>query len=97
MNLSRWIYSTDARDIGVLYLILSGFSGMVGSAMSLFIRLQLMDINQTLVFHMPGQVYNSIITVHALLMIFYLVMPAMFGGFGKINLFIIMIFHNKLP
>ena len=86
MNLSRWLYSTDARDIGVLYLILSGFSGMVGSAMSLFIRLQLMDINQNVVLHMPHQVYNTIITVHALLMIFYLVMPAMFGGFG--NLFV---------
>jgi hypothetical protein len=84
MDLSRWIYSTDARDIGILYLILSGFSGMVGSAMSLFIRLQLMDINQNAILNMPSQVYNSIITVHALLMIFYLVMPAMFGGFGKI-------------
>jgi len=54
--------------------------------MSLLIRLQLMDINQSSVLGIPNQVYNNIITVHALLMIFYLVMPAMFGGFG--NLFV---------
>lgn len=84
--MSRWLYSTDARDIGILYLILSGFSGMLGTMMSLLIRLQLMDINQSAVLHMPNQVYNNIITVHALLMIFYLIMPALFGAFG--NLFL---------
>lgn len=82
----RQLYSTDARDIGLLYLALSIFSGMLGSSMSLLIRLQLMDINQSSVLGIPNQVYNNIITVHALLMIFYLVMPAMFGGFG--NLFV---------
>lgn len=79
----RWLYSTDARDIGVLYLILSGLSGMLGSAMSLLIRLQLMDINQTSVLQLPNQLYNNVITVHAILMIFFLVMPALFGGFGN--------------
>lgn len=82
----RWFYSTDARDIGILYLLLSGLSGMLGTMMSLLIRLQLMDINQSLVLNMPNQVYNNIITVHALLMIFYLIMPALFGAFG--NLFL---------
>jgi cytochrome c oxidase subunit 1 len=59
---------------------------MLGTMMSLLIRLQLMDINQSEVLNIPNQVYNNIITVHALLMIFYLIMPALFGAFG--NLFL---------
>lgn len=82
----RWIFSTDARDIGVLYLLLSFFSGIIGTLLSMFIRLQLMDINQTLVLNIPNQIYNVSITMHALLMIFYLIMPSLFGGFG--NLFV---------
>nr|YP_010554948.1 cytochrome c oxidase subunit 1 [Amoeboaphelidium protococcarum]UYP50880.1 cytochrome c oxidase subunit 1 [Amoeboaphelidium protococcarum]UYP50901.1 cytochrome c oxidase subunit 1 [Amoeboaphelidium protococcarum] len=82
----KWLYSTDARDIGVLYLILSALSGMLGTMMSLLIRLQLMDVNQTEVLNLPNQAYNTIITVHALLMIFYLIMPALFGAFGNIFL-----------
>jgi hypothetical protein len=97
----RWLYSTDARDIGILYLILSGFSGMLGTMMSLLIRLQLMDINQSAVLNIPNQVYNNIITVHALLMIFYLIMPALFGAFGKLkfnilNIKKILIFTNNI-
>jgi cytochrome c oxidase subunit I len=45
-----------------------------------------MDINQSAVLNMPNQLYNVVITVHALLMIFYLIMPSLFGGFG--NLFV---------
>ena len=80
----RWLYSTDARDIGILYLYLSAFSGILGTSMSMGIRLQLMDINQSSVLNLPNQAYNNMITIHAILMIFFLVMPAMFGGFGKI-------------
>ena len=82
----RWIYSTDARDIGILYLLISAFSGMLGTTLSMLIRLQLMDINQSAVLNLPNQVYNVTITLHALLMIFYLIMPSLFGGFG--NLFV---------
>ncbi len=77
----RWILSTDARDIGILYILISIISGMLGTTLSMIIRLQLMNINQTIV---PNQIYNVIITVHALLMIFYLIMPSLFGGFGKL-------------
>lgn len=59
---------------------------MLGTMMSILIRLQLMDINQTQVLNLPNQVYNNIITVHALLMIFYLIMPALFGAFGNMFL-----------
>lgn len=81
----RWTYSTDARDIGILYLLISAFSGMLGTTLSMFIRLELMDINQSSVLNMPNQLYNVVITVHALLMIFYLIMPSLFGGFGNIK------------
>ena len=84
--MNRWIYSTDARDIGILYLLISAFSGFLGTTLSMFIRIQLMDINQSAVLGLPNQWYNVIITVHALLMIFYLIMPSLFGGFG--NLFV---------
>lgn len=70
MNI-KWFYSTDARDIGILYLYLSIFSGMLGTMMSFLIRLQLMDINQSQILNIPNQIYNNIITIHALLMIFY--------------------------
>lgn len=79
----RWIYSTDARDIGVLYLYLSIVSGMLGTAMSMIIRLQLMDIDQSSVLNLPNQLYNNVITVHAILMIFFLIMPALYSGFGN--------------
>jgi cytochrome c oxidase subunit I/cytochrome c oxidase subunit II len=80
--LYRWVYSTNARDIGVLYLIFAGFSGMIGTAFSMIIRFELSS---------PGfqflqgnyQLYNVIITAHAFLMIFFLVMPALLGGFGN--------------
>ena len=82
----RWFYSTDARDIGVLYLLLSFFSGILGTLLSMVIRVQLMDIDQKQILALPDTLYNNVITVHAILMIFFLVMPAMFGGFG--NLFL---------
>lgn len=63
----RWIYSTNARDIGVLYLIFAGLSGMIGTAFSMIIRFELSS---------PGfqflqgnyQLYNVIVTAHAFLM-----------------------------
>lgn len=82
----RWLFSTDARDIGVLYLFLSALSGFIGTTLSMLIRLQLMDINQSSVLLLNNQVYNVTITVHAILMIFFLIMPSLFGGFG--NLFV---------
>jgi cytochrome c oxidase subunit 1 len=59
---------------------------MLGSMMSLLIRLQLMDINQSEALNLPNQLYNNVITVHGLLMIFYLIMPSLYGSFG--NLFL---------
>jgi len=59
---------------------------MLGTILSLTIRLQLMDIDQKQILGLPDAIYNNIITVHAILMIFFLIMPSMYSGFG--NLFL---------
>lgn len=77
----RWFYSSNAKDIGSLYLIFALFSGLLGTAFSVLIRLELSGPGVQYI--ADNQLYNSIITAHAILMIFFMVMPAMIGGFGN--------------
>ena len=81
--LERWFWSSNAKDIGVLYLIFALLSGLIGTAFSVLIRLELSGPGVQYI--ADNQLYNSIITAHAIVMIFFMVMPAMIGGFGKIN------------
>ena len=81
--LERWFLSSNAKDIGVLYLIFALVSGLIGTAFSVLIRLELSGPGVQ--FIQDNQLYNSIITAHAIVMIFFMVMPAMIGGFGKIT------------
>lgn len=81
MWIERWFLSTNAKDIGTLYLIFSLFSGLLGTAFSVLIRMELSGPGVQYI--ADNQLYNSIITAHAILMIFFMVMPALIGGFGN--------------
>lgn len=77
----RWFFSSNAKDIGTLYLIFALFSGLLGTAFSVLIRLELSGPGVQYI--ADNQLYNAIITAHAILMIFFMVMPALIGGFGN--------------
>jgi hypothetical protein len=80
--LTRWLYTTDHRVIGLMYLGFALFAGLIGTTLSMFIRLELGLAGQGFLAG-NGQLYNVIITGHGLIMLLFMVMPALFGGFGN--------------
>ncbi len=94
---TRWFMSTNHKDIGILYLITSAIVGLISVCFTVFMRLELMepgvqymclegarlfaDAGSTCTPN--GHLWNVLITYHGVLMMFFVVIPALFGGFGN--------------
>src|SRR3954471_22824866 len=77
----RYVYSTNHKDIGTMYLVFALVGGLVGGTLSIGMRLELMYPGLQ-IFH-DTHTFNVFTTAHGLIMIFFMVMPAMIGGFGN--------------
>ncbi|MCE3005259.1 MAG: cbb3-type cytochrome c oxidase subunit I, partial [Rickettsiales bacterium] len=78
----RWLFSTNHKDIGVMYLIYAVVAGLLGAAFSIALRAELQYPGDQ-IFNGNYQLYNVFLTAHAFLMVFFLIMPALIGGFGN--------------
>lgn len=81
-GVNRWLLSTNAKDIAVLYLIFGLLSGLVGTGLSLLIRLEL-SAESSIYFLGNYTQYNVVVTAHAIMMIFFLVMPVLMGTYAN--------------
>ncbi len=78
----RWMLSTNHKDIGTLYIIFAICAGLIGGAFSVLMRIELQEPGGKFLGG-DGQVFNVLITAHGLIMVFFMVMPALIGGFGN--------------
>ena len=83
----RWFCSTNHKDIGTLYLLFAVIAGLIGGAFSIVMRMELMEPGVQFLTTADGdpngQLWNVFITAHGLIMVFFVVMPALIGGFGN--------------
>ncbi|MCC7426181.1 MAG: cbb3-type cytochrome c oxidase subunit I, partial [Alphaproteobacteria bacterium] len=77
----RWFCSTNHKDIGTLYLIFSVVASIIGVFFSVLMRMELQEPGMQI--FASGQMWNVVITAHGLIMVFFVVMPALIGGFGN--------------
>jgi cytochrome c oxidase subunit I len=77
----RWAYSTNHKDIGTMYLVFSIFAALLGGAFSVWMRMELQSPGMQ--YFSDGHQWNMVVTAHGLIMVFFVVMPALIGGFGN--------------
>jgi hypothetical protein len=94
---TRWFMSTNHKDIGILYLFTAGVVGLISVAFTVFMRMELQFpgvqhmclegarffADATRECTPNGHLWNVMITYHGVLMMFFVVIPALFGGFGN--------------
>ncbi len=78
----RYVYSTNHKDIGTMYLIFAIIAGLIGGTMSVLMRMELQSPGDGILGG-DHHLFNVLVTGHGLIMVFFLVMPAMIGGFGN--------------
>ncbi|MGI9461675.1 MAG: cytochrome c oxidase subunit I [Alphaproteobacteria bacterium] len=83
----RWLFSTNHKDIGSMYLIFAIIAGVIGAFFSILMRLELQSADVQYLVNSDGtpngHLWNVLITAHGLIMVFFVVMPALIGGFGN--------------
>ena len=77
----RWLFSTNHKDIGTLYIGFSLFAAIIGIGISFLMRLELQSPG--LQYFADGQMWNAYISAHGLIMVFFVIMPTLIGGFGN--------------
>ena len=77
----RWLYSTNHKDIGTMYLMFSIFAALIGTGLSVFMRMELAFPGVQ--YMTDGHMWNVFTTAHGLVMVFFVVMPGLIGGFGN--------------
>nr|YP_009370822.1 cytochrome c oxidase subunit 1 [Pharyngomonas kirbyi]ARO47988.1 cytochrome c oxidase subunit 1 [Pharyngomonas kirbyi] len=81
-RMKDFIFTTNHKDIGILYLIIGSFGGVAATFMSLLIRLELVSPGDQILLG-NYQLYNQIVTAHGVIMLFFVILPILFGGFGN--------------
>lgn len=78
----RWIYTTNHKRIGLLYIFFGFFNGFLATLLSMFIRLELAFPGDQIIFE-NYQFYNVLVTMHGVIMLFIVIVPILFGGYGN--------------